>query len=170
MNSPVKLGVSPTASIPHKFFQSEVLRLYFPKLEPWVAQCLTPQLFLLAYLHANVGLPGLSATTSSSPQAATFPAQVLQPPPCHQSSSPWLPISSPPTSPDECFLFNCLVVRLSYSSIFWQFCLFFVFKFFVVLILVVWGGTVYLPMPPSWPDYYFLISQSISYFWYVQKL
>ena len=68
----MKLGVSPTASIPHKFFQSEVLRLYFPKLEPWVAQCLTPQLFLLAYLHANVGLPSLPAA-SLLDQSATLP-------------------------------------------------------------------------------------------------
>ena len=26
---------------PHKFFQSEVLRRYFPVLEPWVAQCVS---------------------------------------------------------------------------------------------------------------------------------
>ena len=29
---------------------------------------------------------------------------------------------------------------------------FFVFKFVVVLLLVVQGGTVYLPMPPTWPE------------------
>ena len=29
---------------------------------------------------------------------------------------------------------------------------FFVFKFVVVLLLVVRGGTVCLPMPPSWPE------------------
>ena len=27
---------------PHRFFQSEVMRLYFTALEPWVVQCLTP--------------------------------------------------------------------------------------------------------------------------------
>ena len=57
----------------------------------------------------------------------------------------------PPTGLDECFFFNSLVVGLPYSSIFCQFWLFFVFKF-VILLLVVGGGTVCLPTPPSWPD------------------
>ena len=51
-----------------------------------------------------------------------------------------------------CFFFNSLVVRLPYSSIFCQFWLFLIFKFVVVLLLVVRGGTVCLPMPPSWPE------------------
>ena len=42
------------------------------------------------------------------------------------------------------------VVGLPYSSIFWQFWLFFVFKFVVVLLFVVQGGTVCLPTPPSY--------------------
>ena len=41
------------------------------------------------------------------------------------------PVFAPPTSLDECFFFNSLVVGLLYSSIFWQFWLFFVFKFVV---------------------------------------
>ena len=81
--------------------------------------CLTPQLFLLADLRVNVELP--------SPPAAALP-RVL---------SAWLPISAPPTGLDECFFFNSLVVGLSYSLIFCQFWLFFVFKFVVVLLLVV---------------------------------
>ena len=68
--------------------------------------CLTPWLFLLVYLHANVGLPG--------PPAATL-LQVL---------SVWLSISTPPTGMDECFFFNSLVVGLPYRMIFWQFWLF----------------------------------------------
>ena len=39
----------------------------------------------------------------------------------------------PPTGLDECFFFSSFVVRLPYSSIVWQFWLFCVFKFFVVL-------------------------------------
>ena len=39
-----------------------------------------------------------------------------------------------------------------HSSIFCQFWLFFVFKFVVVLLLVVRGGTVCLPKPPSLPE------------------
>ena len=94
-------------------------------------QGLSPQLFLLVYLHSNVGPP--------SPPAAAL-LRVL---------SARLPVSIPPASLDECFLFNSLVVGLPYSSIFCQFWLFFVFKFVVVL-LVVRGGAVCLPTPPSW--------------------
>ena len=101
--------------------------------------CLAPQLFLLVYPHANVGLPTL--------------------PPCWESSLPRLPVSAPPTGLDECF-FNFLVLRHPYSVIFWQFWLSFVFKF-VVLLLVVWGGTVYLPMPPSWLEGFLFILNSL---------
>ena len=59
-----------------------------------------------------------------------------------------LPVSAPPNSLDEWFFFNSLVVGLPYSSFFQKFWLFFVFKF-VVLVLLVRGGTVCLPMPPS---------------------
>ena len=66
------------------------------------------------------------------------------------SPLPQLPVSAPPTSLNECFLFNSLVVRLSYSSIFWQLWLiFFVFKFIVVIPLVVQGEKMYLPMHPE---------------------
>ena len=104
---------------------------------------LTPHLFFPVYLHTNVGLP-------SEPTAA-LPALVPQLLPCCESSPLQLPISAPPTGLDECFFFNSLVVGLPYSLIFWQFSLFFVFKF-VVLLLVVRGGKVYLPIPPSWPE------------------
>ena len=97
----------------------------------WVV-CLTPQLFLLVYPYVNVGLPHLR--------------------PCQESSLPGLHVSNPPTSLDECFVFNSLVVGPPYSSIFWQFWLFFVLKFIVVLLLVVQGSKAYLPMPPSWPE------------------
>ena len=106
-----------------------------------------PQLFLPVYLHASVGPPTLPAATS--------PALVLFLLPCHESSSPRLAISAPPTILKECFFFHCLVVRFPYSSIFWQFWLYFVFKF-VDLLLVVQGGTMYLPMPPSWLEVPFL--------------
>ena len=95
---------------------------------------LAPHLFLLVYLHTNVGPPGPLATAL---------LQVL---------SAKLTVSTPLTSLDEYFFFNFLVVRLPYSSIFWQFWLFFVFKFAIVLLLVVRRGTVCLPTPPSWPE------------------
>ena len=49
------------------------------------------------------------------------PHWVRQPPPCSESSLPWLPPSAPPTGLDECFFFISLVVGLPYSSIFCQF-------------------------------------------------
>ena len=115
---------------PHRIFQSEVLGLisllWSPGLRGLSCFPVVP-----VYLHANAGLPHLPATVLP---------QVLH---------AWLPISAPPTHLDECFFFNSLGVGLPYSSIFWQFWLFFVFKFVVVLVLVVRGGTVCLPMPPS---------------------
>ena len=77
---------------------------------------------------------------------------VCQQPLCHESSLPRLPVSTPPTGLDECFFFNSLVDGLPYSLTFCQFWLFFVFKFVIVLLLVVQGGTVCLPTPPSWPE------------------
>ena len=96
--------------------------------------CLTPQLFSW-FIHTQM-----------------WDCQVLQPPPSNTSSPPELCFSAPPTSLDECFFFNSLVVGLPYSLIFCQFWLFFVFKFVVVFLLVVQGGTVCLPMPSSWPE------------------
>ena len=118
---------------PHRFFQSQVLRLYCPVLEPWVAQ--------------SVSLPSCS---SRFIPVQMWGHPLCQPPRCHESSPPWLPVSTPPTGTDEYFFLNSLVVRLLYSSIFCQYWLFFVFKFVVLLVLR--GGTVYLPMPPSWPE------------------
>ena len=117
-----EVGSSACCFKPYRFFQSEVLMLYSPCWNPGLYDLSCSQLFLLVYPHANVGLPALPATAL-------------------------LPISAPPTSLDECFFFNSLVVRLPYSLIFWQFWLFFIFKFVVVLLLVVQGGKVYLPMP-----------------------
>ena len=105
--------------------------------------CLTPQLVLPVYLHANVVLLG--------PPAAALPASCSFAHPMPQSTtslvlpvatllrvlSAQLPVSAPPAGLDQCFFFNSLVVGLPYSSIFWQFWLFFVFKFVVVLLLVV---------------------------------
>ena len=138
----VRLGVSPTATAP-QVFSVRGFEVLFPCTGTLgCAVCLTPQLFLPVYSHTNVGPPARPATTS--------PALVLQLQPCLVSSPPRLPISTPPTGLDECFFFNSLVVKLPYGSIFWQFWLFFVFKFVVVLLLVAREGKVYLPIPPSW--------------------
>ena len=69
--------------------------------------------------------------------------------PCPKSALTPLPITAPLTGLGKCFFFNSLVAGLPYSLVFCQFWLFFVLKFVVVLLLVVRGGTVYLPMPAS---------------------
>ena len=120
--------------IHHRLLKPEVLRLYFLARTLGCVVCIAPQLLLLVYLHANVGSPGPLAVTSLCILSIRLPA------------------SAPPTSLNECLPFNSLVVGLPHSLIFWQFWLFFVFKFAVVLLLVVWGGKVYLPSPPSWPE------------------
>ena len=109
-------------------------RLYFPTLEPWGCPvCFAPPLFLLVYLHMNVGLQGPPATTlpgscslnHPAPQSAALlgpPATVLP-----RVLSTQLRLSAPLTCLDECVIFNSLVVRLPYSSIFCQFWLFFRF-------------------------------------------
>ena len=111
--------------------------------------CPAPQLFLPVYLYWNVELP--------CPQAAALPRVLYT----------RLPVSAPPMGLDECFFFNSLVVGLPYSLILCQFWLFFVFKFVVFLLLLVSAGTLYLPIPPSWPDvliFFILIYWSL---WFV---
>ena len=93
-----------------------------------------------------MGLPTVPSAAFPGPPAATL-QQVL---------SAQLLVSAPPNGLDECFFFNALVVRLPYSLIFWQFLLFFVFKFVVLLLLVVQGGTVCLLMPPCWLELKYL--------------
>ena len=70
-------------------------------------------------LHMNVGPPTPLATTT----ATSLPHCVLS---AGSMCLHWLPVSAPPTYLDEYFF--KLVVGLSYSSIFWQFWLFFCFE------------------------------------------
>ena len=133
MTSPVSLGVSPAISTPTGLFQSEISRLHFPTLEPWVVWFVSLLSFSSRFIHMQM-----------------WDCQVHQPPPCCESSPPQVPMFMPPTSLDKCFFFNSLVVGLPHSSIFKQLWLFFYFKFVVVLLLVVQGGMIYLLMPSSW--------------------
>ena len=132
----MRLGVSPTAtSTPTGVFNQRFEALFPRAGNLGCAVCVAPLPFLPVYLCANVGPQGLPATTLWGLLAAAWPALfhspppgwVLQPPPCCEGSLPWLPVSAPPTSLDECFFFISLVVRLPYSSVFCQFWLFFVF-------------------------------------------
>ena len=97
---------------PHRFLQPEVFEAFFFCAGTLgCTVCLAPQLFLLGCPHVNVGL--------TRPPAGPLP--------CCVSSVPWLSVSAPPTPLDECFFFNSLVIGLLYSSVFWQFWLFFCF-------------------------------------------
>ena len=86
--------------------------------------------------------------------------------PCQGSSSLSCqsPISAPPTSLGECF-FNSLVVRVPCSLIFWHFWLFIVFRFVVLLLLIVQESKAFLPTPPSQPEL-----QYLSFNWCVQTM
>ena len=128
----------------HRFFQSEVLRLYFPSTETWVVR--------------SVSLPSCSSQFISTQM---WDHQLCQ------------PLPHPPGPPATALprILSALAAHL-YASYWsgWMFLLYllgywtsiqfdllsvlvaFVFKFVVILLLVVRGGTVYLPTPPSWPE------------------
>ena len=93
------------------------------------AVCLVPQLFLLTYLHVNVGPP-------APPVAASLCVLSTQMP-CPSLPLVWVSVSS---------LSPC---RTSIHFDFLAVLLFFVFKFVIVLHFCVRGGTVCLPTPPS---------------------
>ena len=130
----------------------------FLPLPPQLPQVFSVREFDTITLHWTPGLcglscspvvlPGLSAGKCGTTQSAIcYLYWSYKLPPCRKSSLPWLPVSAPPTGLDECFFFKSLVVGLPYSLIFWQFSLFFVFKF--VVLLVVRGSKVNLPTLPS---------------------
>ena len=128
---------------PYGSLQRTLLRgwefLLLPPQPPWVfealfphagalgcAVCFAPPPFLPVYVCANVGMWGLLAAAWPA-SFHNLPCLWVRPP-CLESSLLWLPVSTPPTSLDECFFFISLIVRLPCSSIFCQFWLFFVFK------------------------------------------
>ena len=92
---------------PHRFLQPGVLRLYFLVLEPWVAWSVSLPSCSFWFIHTQMW-------DCLVHQLPRLPSLL----PCHASSPVRLPISAPPTSLDECFFFNSLVVGLPYSLIF----------------------------------------------------
>ena len=119
------------------FFQSEVLRLYFPMLEPWVVHLSCSTVIPPHLSTCKCGTTGLPATTSWDPPGTPcWPAAAL-PTLLHLTGSSSHHLAGSPLSPSESlcpsyrcgrmFLLHSLVVALPYSSIFWQFWLFFAF-------------------------------------------
>ena len=126
-NSPVRLGVSPTAaSSPMGVFTQRFEALFPCAGALGCVICFTPPLFLLVYLYSNVGPQGLPATSWPVPFHNPPPRWVHQPLPCRQSSLPGCP--SPPLLLVWMNDFSLTSCRLPYSSIFCPFWLFFVFK------------------------------------------
>ena len=124
---------SPT--LPPGFFQTEVLGLYFPVLEPWAVQSvLLPSCSFRLWIRTCGTACSASRhlTQSMNHHLATSPL-------CPSCLSPplllvWMNVSS--LTP---WLLDFHTVWLSGSSVY-----FFVFKFVIVLQLVVWGGKGYL--------------------------
>ena len=83
---------------PHRFLQSEVLRLYFPVLEPWVAWSVLLPHSSSRFICVNVGLWGLLAAALPALFHNPPPHWVCQSPPCCESSPPllvvWMNVSS----------------------------------------------------------------------------
>ena len=121
MNCPVRLGVSPTASVPTDIFTQRFWGFIFPHWNPGFHGVPRSPVDPLVYPHTNVGPPASPAAVLPGPPATILPTLVLQLPPCCEFSPLQLPISAPPTGLHECFFFNSLVLELPYSSVFWQF-------------------------------------------------
>ena len=122
MNSPVGLGVFPTAATPIGFTVGAFDGFFSHTGTLGCSICLAPQLFSWF----------ISMQMWDHPVCQPLPCH-LQLLPLHASSPPRLPVSTHPTTLAECFLFNYLVLTLLYSLIFWQFWLFFVSTFVVIL-------------------------------------
>ena len=130
-NSPVRLGVSHAASTPTGFSQPEVFEALF--------HC-------AGTLGCMVSLPSCSFWFICM---QVWDHRVLQLLPCCQYSPPWLlalpllPVWLNVSSLTP-WLLDFHTVQFSGSSGY-----FFLFKFVLLLLLVVQGGKVYLPTPPS---------------------
>ena len=70
INSLVRLGVSPAVTTPTGIYSQRCEAFFSNARTLGCVVCLAPQLFLLAYLHVNVGSLSLSAATSSTLSAS----------------------------------------------------------------------------------------------------
>ena len=137
-NSSSRRGIFPTTATPTP------TGFYSPRFWGFISLGWNPGLCGLS--HSPVVPSSLFAWKCGN-SWSTSPHFICLSPPAAALPSPFqLPVSTPPTSLGECFFFNSEVVGLPYSLIFWQFWLFFDFKF-VVLLFVVWEGKFYLYIP-----------------------
>ena len=134
MNSPVRLGVSPT-TILIGFYSQKFGGFFSPPWNLGLCGLSSSAVVLLVYPHGNVGPPGATShAQSSSHHLAMHPL-------------PQPPFSTPPTLKKNVSSVIPWLLDFYTVQVFWQIWLFFVFKF-VVLLLTVRRGKVYVPTPP----------------------
>ena len=93
MNSPVRSGVSPTAtSTPMGVFSQRFVSFISLRWSPGLHSLPSSLLFFLVYLYANVGPWGLLAAAGPAPIHNPPPRCVRQPPPCLESCLLLLPV------------------------------------------------------------------------------
>ena len=99
---PLRLAVCPSAATPTDFYCQRFWACISPRWNP----------ALCGLSHSPGALLGLSTCECGTAQTTSCPLTLVfcQPLPCRRSSLPQLPISMCPTSLDECFLFNSLVI------------------------------------------------------------
>ena len=124
----------PTTATPADFYSQRAWG-FISLAGVWVAQSLLLPNCSSQFICMHVWDHSACLPPPCLPQSTSHCAVLLD----HQPP-PWLQVSAPPTTLDECFFFNSLVVGFPYSSIFWLFWLFFVFKFVAVLLFVGRGG------------------------------
>ena len=111
---------SPLLPQPLQVFSVSGLRLYFPTLELWVAWSVTWSTSCCLAGQLQLCLPHSTIRHLDGSASCSLAVSPLHPAACLR----------PPTGLGGCVFFNSLVVGLPYSSIFYQFWLFFVFKLF----------------------------------------
>ena len=99
----------------HRCFQSEVLRLYFPTLEPWIvwSALLPPGSSQFISTHSNMGPPGPPPTILPTPVLQPWSCCEYSPSSCSSPSLPpvWMNVYS--LTP---WLSDFYIVRFSVSS------------------------------------------------------
>ena len=146
-NCHMRMGVSLAASTPTGFFSQTCWG--------FISQCWNPGLCGLS--HSPDVPPGLSAHKCGTALSAS----------CHLTESAFHPNAHlhPSYQPGWMFLLQLLGCQTSIQFDFLSVLVVFVFIFVVVLLLVVWGGTVCLPMPPSWLEVHIvnILKESCSF-------
>ena len=138
------LGVSPTNS---------TMRLAVSPSNTNTTGFYSQRFWGFSFLPWNPGLCGLSHSPVVPLSLSTLECGTTWSASRHLAAHPLCPsCPSLPFLPVWMNVFNSLGVGLPYSSIFWQFWLFFVLKFVVVFLLFVQGSKAYLSMPPSWSE------------------